>query len=75
MSSIDQKNHYKKIHDDYETHYYDPTSTEYREHFIYDVMFKRLDLNGKRVVELAPGSGQNSLALGERYPPETTYRF
>jgi SAM-dependent methyltransferase len=68
LSSIDQKSHYKNIHDDYETHYYDPTSMEYRQRFIYDVMFKGLDLNGKRVAELASGSGHNSLALRERFP-------
>ena len=68
MSSIDQKSQYENIHDDYEAHYYDPTSMEYRERFIYDLMFEGLDLNGKRVAELASGSGHNSLALRKRYP-------
>jgi len=68
LSSIDQKVHYEKIHDEYEKHYYDYWSMAYRERFIYDIMFRGLDLNGKRVAELASGSGHNSLAALKRFP-------
>ena len=68
MSSIDQKSHYEQIHDDYERHYYDPSSMAYRQRFIYDPMFEGLDLNGKSVAEFASGSGHNSLAIRERFP-------
>lgn len=68
MSSINQKSHYEQIHDDYERHYYDLPSMAYRERFIYDVMLKGLDLNGKQVAELASGSGHNSMAIRKRFP-------
>ena len=68
MNANNQKSHYEEIHNDYEQHYYDPTSMAYRERFIYDVIFKGLNLNGKRVAELASGSGHNSLAILERFP-------
>ena len=49
-------------------HYFDAQSMRYREEFIYDKLFSGLDLNGKRVADLACGSGYNSVALLARYP-------
>ncbi|MEM9557332.1 MAG: class I SAM-dependent methyltransferase [Acidobacteriota bacterium] len=63
-----QKAHYEAIHDDYEAHYYDATSAEYRRRFIHDPLFEGLDLNGKTVADLASGSGLNSVLLRERFP-------
>ncbi len=40
----------------------------YRNRFVYDVMFDGIKFNGKRVADLASGSGHNSLAVLERFP-------
>ena len=66
--SARQRVHYEKILDDYEAHYYDDTSMAFRNRFVYDVMFRGLELNGKDVVDLAAGTGHNSLAVLERFP-------
>ncbi len=70
-----QKAHYEAIHDDYEAHYFDAPSMEFREQFIYDVLFEGIDLEGKRVADLASGSGFNSKALKERFPTAETVGF
>jgi SAM-dependent methyltransferase len=67
-SSTRQQVHYERIHDDYENHYYDATSMAFRERFIYDIMFRGLNLNGKDVADLAAGSGHNSRAVQQRFP-------
>lgn len=67
-SSSRQKAHYEGIHDEYEEHYNDPSAKEFRDRFMYDVMFEGLDLNGKTVADLASGSGHNTMALLERFP-------
>lgn len=67
-NSARQRLHYERIHDEYETHYYDATSMAFRRRFIYDIMFRGLDLNGMDVADLAAGSGHNSCALRERFP-------
>ncbi len=67
-NSTRQRTHYERIHDAYETHYYDATSMAFRNRFVYDVMFRGLDLNGMDVADLAAGSGHNSLAVQERFP-------
>jgi len=63
-----QKTHYERIHDDYGDHYYDLQSMAYRRRFVYEPMFEGLDLNGKRVADLACGSGMNSTGLLECFP-------
>jgi len=63
-----QEAHYERIHDAYEAHYYDPTAIAYRERFFLDPLLAGLDLDGRRVVELASGSGHNSIALRTRFP-------
>jgi len=67
-SAARQKQHYERIHDAYEQHYYDPASLAFRDRFIYRQIFGGLDLNGKNVADLACGSGFNSLALLTRFP-------
>ena len=51
-----EKDHYERIHSDYARHYYDQTSMAYRRRFIYDHLLAGLDLNGKRVADLACGN-------------------
>ncbi len=63
-----QEAHYEKIHDDYVAHYFDPTSREYRRRYIFETLFAGVDLDGKRVAELASSVGTNSLLLRERFP-------
>lgn len=63
-----QKELYEEIHDDYEAHYYDGPSRAFRERFMWDVLFRGVDLSGKTVADLACGSGVNTLALLERFP-------
>ncbi len=65
---MSQAQHYDAIVDDYESHYYDRTSLAYRQRYIYTQLFNGLDLNGKRVIELACGSGHNTLELLRRFP-------
>lgn len=67
-SSLRQAEHYDRIHEAYAAHYYDAESTAYRERFVFDTMFRGLDLNGQVVADLACGSGVNSLSLLQRYP-------
>lgn len=68
-----QKQHYERIHDAYEQHYYDPTSLSFRDRFIYRQMFEGLDLDGKTVADLACGSGFNSLAVLRRFPQASVF--
>ncbi len=63
-----QAEHYDTILSDYERHYYDDSSMEYRRRYIYSTMFDGLALNGKRVAELACGSGYNSREFLKLYP-------
>jgi SAM-dependent methyltransferase len=63
-----QAGHYDRILPDYDRHYYDRRSTEYRERFIIDPLVAGLDLRGKRVADLACGSGETSLSLRRRFP-------
>lgn len=63
-----QKEHYDNILDEYDIHYYDSVSAAYRNRFIFDKLFKDLDMNDKRIADLASGSGHNSIAILQRYP-------
>jgi len=68
QASNRQKHHFDNILGDYDQHYFDPESQRYRERFFYLPLFAGLDLNDKRVIDLACGSGYNSLAILERFP-------
>ena len=67
-AALRQKQHYEKIHDDYERHYYDPQSMAYRERFYYRQLFDGVDLNGNCVADLTSGSGHTSLEVLKRFP-------
>lgn len=63
-----QAAHYHKIHDAYEAHYYDAPSMAYRDRFIYQPLFRALQLNDASLADLACGSGHNSLAVRRYFP-------
>lgn len=62
-SELQQQEHYDKIAADYEVHYSDEWSVEYRRRFIYEPMFAGLDLTGKQVLDAMCGSGQTTSYL------------
>jgi SAM-dependent methyltransferase len=55
-----QLRHYNNIAADYEAHYSDEWSIEYRRRFIYEPMFAGLNLNGLNVLDAMCGSGQTT---------------
>ena len=55
-----QQQHYDNIAADYEAHYSDEWSVEYRRRFIYEPMFAGLNLNGLNVLDAMCGSGQTT---------------
>ena len=55
-----QQQHYDRIADDYEVHYSDAASMEYRRRFIYEPMFAGLNLSGMRVLDAMCGNGQTT---------------
>jgi ubiquinone/menaquinone biosynthesis C-methylase UbiE len=52
-----QQQHYDNIAADYEAHYSDEWSVEYRRRFIYEPMFAGLNLTGMKVLDAMCGSG------------------
>jgi SAM-dependent methyltransferase len=58
-----QQQHYDRIAADYETHYSDEWSAEYRRRFIYEPMFAGLNLSGMNVLDAMCGSGQTTSYL------------
>lgn len=58
-----QQQHYDRIAADYETHYNDEWSVEYRRRFIYEPMFAGLDLANMQVLDAMCGSGQTTSFL------------
>src|SRR6516165_982709 len=67
-SSTRQAAHYDRILSDYDRHYYDPLSLEYRDRFILGPLLDGVDLSGLRVADLGCGSGETSLSLIARFP-------
>jgi SAM-dependent methyltransferase len=63
-----QQAHYESMHDAYVAHYFDATSMAYRRRFLFEPLFRGVDLSGKIVAEIACGSGHNSLTLRAMYP-------
>jgi SAM-dependent methyltransferase len=61
-----QQEHYDIIAADYEAHYSDEWSIEYRRRFMYDPMFEGLDLSGMKVLDAMCGSGQTTSYLLDR---------
>jgi ubiquinone/menaquinone biosynthesis C-methylase UbiE len=58
-----QRQHYDTIAADYEAHYSDEWSVEYRRRFIYEPMFAGLNLEGMQVLDAMCGSGQTTSYL------------
>jgi len=65
-SERQQQHHYDEIAADYEAHYSDEWSVEYRRQFIYDPMFEGIDLSGQEVLDAMCGSGQTTSYLLKR---------
>lgn len=61
-----QKLHYDRIGTDYESHYGDAGSQQYRERFIHEPMFAGIELAGLNVLEPMSGSGQTTEYLLSR---------
>ncbi len=66
VSERAQQEHYDLIAPEYEAHYSDASSLEYRRRFIYDPMFDGLELSGKNVLDAMCGSGQTTDYLVSR---------
>ena len=66
VSELQQQEHYDTIAAEYEEHYSDKYSVEYRRRFIYEPMFAGLELEGKNVLDAMCGSGQTTEYLLER---------
>src|SRR6185437_3331729 len=62
-SERQQQQHYDTIAADYEAHYNDQWSVEYRRRFIYEPMFAGLNLDGMQVLDAMCGSGQTTSYL------------
>lgn len=63
VSERQQQQHYDNIAADYEAHYSDEWSVEYRRRFIYEPMFEGLNLSGMKVLDAMCGSGQTTSYL------------
>lgn len=61
-----QSEHYDTIAADYEAHYSDEASREYRRRFIHEPMFAGINLEGKSVLDAMCGSGQTTEFLLDR---------
>ena len=59
-SERQQQLHYDNIAADYEAHYSDEWSVEYRRRFIYEPMLEGLNLRGMKVLDAMCGSGQTT---------------
>jgi SAM-dependent methyltransferase len=66
LSELQQQEHYDNIAAEYEEHYSDEYSVEYRRRFIYEPMFAELELEGKKVLDAMCGSGQTTEYLLKR---------
>ena len=65
LSDRQQQAHYDTISADYEAHYSDEWSLEYRRRFIYAPMFAGLELNGMKILDAMCGTGQTTEYLLE----------
>lgn len=62
-AELQQQQHYDEIAADYETHYSDEWSVEYRRRFINEPMFAGINLSGMKVLDAMCGSGQTTSYL------------
>lgn len=61
-----QKQHYERIAADYDAHYNDKFSQRYMQKFVFEPMFKDIDVNNKSVLEAMCGGGQTTKYLLDR---------
>ncbi|HEY2974937.1 MAG TPA: class I SAM-dependent methyltransferase [Pyrinomonadaceae bacterium] len=61
-----QRRHYDQISAEYEKHYSDAWSSQYRRKFVYGPMFEGLTLSGMKVLDAMCGSGQTTEYLLSR---------
>jgi SAM-dependent methyltransferase len=66
-----QQRHYDDISAEYDRHYSDPYSLEYRREFIYGPMFEGLTLSGLDVLDAMCGSGQTTEYLLSKHAQVT----
>src|ERR1044072_6340875 len=66
VSERQQQQHYDTIAADYEAHYTDERSVEYRRRIRYEPMFEGIDLAGKEVLDAMCGSAQTTSYLMAR---------
>ena len=66
LSDRQQQAHYDTISADYEAHYSDRWSLEYRRQFIYEPMFGGLELSGMKILDAMCGTGQTTEYLLSR---------
>jgi SAM-dependent methyltransferase len=66
--SARQSEHYDEILDEYDAHYGDATSREYRRRFFLAPLLRDVDLNDRDVADLAAGSGHTTLELKALFP-------
>lgn len=59
-SEQQQESHYNTIAAEYEAHYSDASSRDYRRRFIYEPMFAGLELSERNVLDAMCGSGQTT---------------
>jgi SAM-dependent methyltransferase len=67
-ASARQRAHYDQILDEYDAHYGDALSREYRRRFFLSPLLDGLDLNDCDVADLAAGSGHTTLDLQAKFP-------
>ena len=67
-SAARQGDHYDEILDEYDAHYGDATSREYRRRFFLAPLLHGVDLNDLDVADLAAGSGHTTLELQALFP-------
>ncbi len=60
VSEQQQEHHYSTIAAEYEVHYSDACSRDYRWRFIYEPMFTGIELAGRNVLDAMCGSGQTT---------------
>jgi SAM-dependent methyltransferase len=70
-SELKQELHYDAISADYEVHYSDEWSRDYRWRFIYEPMFAGLDLSNMTVLDAMCGSGQTTEYLLSKHADVT----
>ncbi len=70
-----QKKLFENIHKLYTDHYFDYWSNKYRQKFMYNKMFRGLQLNNSKIADLACGIGETTLQLKKKFDNITCVGF